>query len=74
MVADNNEHSRVVLRVDGLHRDVDQPGHQVGQQEEEQRVVVNSLDKVRTPVYGAGLQSLGGVFGGLGSRPFNFGL
>ena len=67
MVADNNEHCRVVLGVDGLHCDVDQPGHQVGQQEEEQRVIVNSLDKVWTPVHGACLQSLRGFFGGLGS-------
>ena len=63
LVADYYEHRCVVLGVDGLHRDVDQSSQQVSQQEEEQWIVVNSLDKIRTPVHGAGLRSLHRVFG-----------
>ena len=58
MVADYDEHRRVFLGVDGLYRHVNQPGQEVGQKEEEQRIVVDSLDEIRTPVHGAGLQGL----------------
>ena len=58
LIADYDEHRRVVISVDSLHRHVDNPSQEVGQQKEEQRIVVDSLDEIRTPVHGAGLQGL----------------